>query len=66
MKPVTKSSDAIVYDTRKGFRINLRKLEDPEGEYICTARYNDLVRDVEYTIASKSAPTPPPANYEGK
>lgn len=68
MKPETKSNDAIVYDPRKGYRINLRKVVNPEGRYICTARYNDFVRDLEYTITSQSSESvaPPPDNYEGK
>lgn len=65
-RPVTKSNDAIVYDPRKGFRINLRKVENPEGRYICTAHYNNDVRDLEYDITSKSEPeSAPPDNYEG-
>lgn len=67
IKPVTKSSDAILYDPRKGFRVIVKKVEDPEGRYICTARYNDLVKDVEYTITSipKSVAPVAPGNYEG-
>jgi len=65
IRPVTTSDDAIVYDARKGFRINLKKVEDPEGRYICTARYNDLIIDVEYTITSTiPSKSPPPENYE--
>jgi len=74
-RPVTKADDAIIYDPRKGFRINLRKVEDPEGRYLCTAYYNDDVRDVEYTITSgiksdagfqsdEGFQSDAPANYE--
>ncbi|KAG4071302.1 hypothetical protein HA402_004006 [Bradysia odoriphaga] len=69
-RPVTKADDAITYDPRKGFRINLRKIEDPEGRYLCTAYYNNDVRDVEYTIASSvrsddvQSDAPAAANYE--
>jgi len=64
-KPVTTSNDAIVYDARKGFRVILKKVEDPEGRYICTTRYNDLVIDVEYIITSTTPSRSPPSdNYE--
>lgn len=53
-RPVTKTDDAIIYDPRKGFRMNLKRIEDPEGQYICSAKYNNEYRDVEYTIASNS------------
>lgn len=65
IKPVTKSNDAIVYDPRKGFRVILKKVQDPEGRYICTARYNDIVSDVEYTITAKYVAPVAPDNYEG-
>jgi len=51
-KPVVRANDAIIYDARRGFRINLKKVEDLEGRYLCTAHYNNDVRDVEYTITS--------------
>lgn len=62
-KPITTSDDAIIYDPRKGFRINLKRVEDPEGKYLCTARYNDLVRDVEYILTTKTK-SEAPAKYE--
>jgi hypothetical protein len=52
-RPVTKSDDAITYDPRKGFRVNIKKVEDLEGRYLCTAYSdNNDVKDVEYTITS--------------
>lgn len=64
MKPVTKSSDAITYDPRKGFHVDLKSLQEPEGRYLCEARYNDLVRDVEYAITRKVKKIAP-ANLRG-
>lgn len=72
-RPVTKANDAIVYDPRKGFRVNLKNVEQPEGRYLCTAHYNNDVRDVEYTIKSgdrsddaqsDDIQSDAPANYE--
>ncbi|KAJ6634782.1 hypothetical protein Bhyg_13361 [Pseudolycoriella hygida] len=74
--PKVTAEGAISYDPRKGFRINLKKLEDPEGLYICSGRYKDLVVDVEYTVTSQALqetaapatpeppPPSPPDNYE--
>lgn len=60
---VTKSIDAILYDPREGFRVNLNKIEDTEGTFVCTGRYNNIVREVEYTVTSGFER--PPQNIEG-
>lgn len=72
-KPVTKGNDAIVYDPRKGFRINIKKVENLDGRYLCTANYNNEVRDVEYTVISGTQldddfgyQSDAPGNYEGR
>lgn len=55
-KPVTKSDDAIIYTPRKGFRINLSEIVDPEGTYVCKAHYNDIVKSVDYKVVFARAP----------
>lgn len=52
VKPVTKSDNAIIYTPRKGFRINLDEIVDPEGTYVCKAQYNGIERSVEYRVVT--------------
>jgi len=42
--------DAVRYDPKVGFHVDLDKIENPEGIYVCTARYKELVRGIEYTV----------------
>jgi len=51
-KAISKSDDIYVYDPRKGFRVNLNKIEVPEGTYVCVARYNKVVKRVDYGVTS--------------
>lgn len=47
-----------MYDPRKGFRVNLNKIADPVGTYICIARYKKRVRGIDYYVTSKSSQAP--------
>jgi hypothetical protein len=58
-----KSSDAVSYDPKVGFKLQLDKLDEPEGTYVCTGRYGSLVRGVEYTVKSHFANTQQQGNY---
>ena len=47
------SKDAIVYNPRKGFTVDLNKVEDAEGRYKCTARAESFVAELEFNVTSK-------------
>jgi len=57
-KVKVRSSDAVSYDPKEGFTLKLDKIDDPEGTYVCTAKYANSVRMVEYTIKSRFYETP--------
>jgi len=40
----------VTFDPKEGARLNIAEMDDPEGVYVCTARYNNLVRGIEYTL----------------
>jgi hypothetical protein len=47
---ITTSKDVKAYDPRRGFRVDISKIRDPEETYICIGRYRNRVKGVDYSI----------------
>ncbi len=50
-----RSSDAVTFDPKIGFTLKLNRIDNPEGTYVCTARKDSFVRQVEYKVVSAYA-----------
>ncbi|OXA40497.1 Pro-epidermal growth factor [Folsomia candida] len=63
-----KTPDAISYDPKAGFTVDINKVETPEGTYVCTARHGSYVRSVEYRVLSSFAnyQADEPSNFQNK
>lgn len=43
-------NDTVRFDPKQGFTLNINRLHQPEGTYLCIADYNNKLQIIKYDV----------------
>lgn len=50
-------NDSVRFDPKQGFILDPKKLQSPDGTYLCIANYNDTFQIIKYEVRKDNGTT---------